>query len=133
MFERMFSWSKNKTVQCVMLLNKNSGEADNSIAQAPVTLTNLSGNITTGGDAQVLSTAQSQNQTYFIENIDTISEIIWVNFLGGTAAPNAEGSIPLRPQSGTSEGGSRTFTTDKAVSIYAATTGHKFTALRLAQ
>ncbi len=99
------------------------------VIQSTVTVTGIGTTITTGGTAQVLSAAQTTTQNYFIQNNDT-TELLWINISGGTAAANAVDSFALSPQIGNIPGGSWQFKTDKAVSVVAATTGHKICALR---
>jgi len=110
-----------------------SNQSSVATKQGAVVVSDISGTITTGGTAQTISAPQAANQTYLIANVSTTNEMLWINFLGGTAAPNAAGSMPLHPQTGMNEGGFISFTTDKAVSVFAATTGHVFTAMRVAQ
>lgn len=94
--------------------------SSNSGAGSP---TDRSVALTLGNTAQQLMAANTSRKKYRIQNIDTsIIEDIWVNDVGGTAAANTIGS--LRIQSGAY------FETEStsAVSVVAATTGHKITA-----
>jgi len=99
-----------------------------------VTPTDCSGAITTGGTAQNAFAANANIHGFTISNIDNTSgsgEPIWISFTG-TAATGAAGSYPLAVGAATSFSGVGTFTTpigfgsNKALSVIAATTGHKF-------
>lgn len=84
------------------------------------------GSITTGGTAQALFGGATPANGFEIANPDA-SEDLWVS-QSTTAAPNGQGSIRIPP-------GAAYTTPDwykpfGAVSVYGATTGHKFTAVR---
>lgn len=96
-------------------------------------MTNLSGTITVGGTAQILSPARPDRQGLIIENLSNGD--LWVNFLGTNATiGGTSGSIKL--ESGTYyeapfyNRSNQIFAgNDPSVSIIGATTGQTFTAL----
>lgn len=83
-----------------------------------------SSTITNGGTAQVALVANTGRKFLLIQNPTTASEDLWFS-LTGTAAVDAAGSLSL------AAGGAMSFEGDflpsNAVSVIAATTGHKFT------
>jgi len=92
-----------------------------------------SGTITAGGTAQNAITASSNGRNGFIiANIDT-TEVMWISFTG-TAAAAALGSYPLAPATATTFATLSSFYSsigyNTALSVVAATTGHKFTCSR---
>lgn len=94
----------------------------NTIGAAPLTSgTDRSGSITTGGTAQQLAAANTARVALVGQNIDP-AEDMWINEIGGTAQASTAGSwlVPAKA----------TFVieTSRAVSVVAATTGHKWTA-----
>lgn len=99
-----------------------------------VTLTDCSGTITTGGTAQNAIAASSAIHGFVIANIDAASgsgEPVWMSLTGTATAATAQ-SYPLPPPAVTTFAGNSSFTspsgmaTNHAVSVVAATTGHKF-------
>lgn len=97
-----------------------------SATPSPSTATDGSGTITTGGTAQNVFGATVPTNGWAVYNPDA-SETMWVSDTA-TAAPNAAGSIPVFAGSGYETPPGRKPL--GAVSIVAATTGHKFTASR---
>lgn len=98
--------------------------------QANVTPTDCSGTITSGATAQNAFTAQTTLHGFTIVNIDTsAAEVMWISFTT-TAAANTAQSYMLNPASATAAGGSFSsplgFGLNHALSVIAATTGHKF-------
>lgn len=97
---------------------------------AVVTPRDCSGTVTSGGTAQNAFAAQGTLRGFIITNIDT-SEVMWISFTG-TAAAGTVGSFPLPPATATTFAGVASFIsppsfrTNGAVSVVAATTGHKF-------
>lgn len=87
-------------------------------------LRSASGTITTGGTAQTALVAQSGRAYLLIQNPSTASEVLWVSLVG-TAAVDAAGSLSIEA------GGALVFESEfgcpDAVSVIAATTGHKYT------
>lgn len=87
-------------------------------------LKDASGTITTGGTQQTALAAQTGRKYLLIQNPSTASEVLWIN-LTGNAAIDAAGSVSIEA------GGALTFEGESqcsnAVSVIAATTGHKFT------
>lgn len=88
-----------------------------------------SGTITSGGTAQFAVAENRGRSSLFIQNIDTsITEAIWVRLDGGVAVVNGAGSVRLDPgaylEAEEAGGG---FVPVAAISVIAATTGHKFT------
>lgn len=95
-------------------------ETGPEVATAP---TDRSGSITVGGTAQQAMAANTARVEAFVQNIDTTNlEDLWINITGGTAAANTAGSYRL--PTGTGWSGKVT----SAISVVAATTGHKFSA-----
>jgi hypothetical protein len=82
------------------------------------TPTDASGTIATGGVAQTALTANSSRSRFRLQNIDA-TENLYFNDMGATATQN-QGSFLLTPY-GFYEGNSQS-----AISVLAATTGHKF-------
>ena len=93
-----------------------------------VTPVDCSAAITSGGAAQNAITASSGRQGFQIQNLDA-SEPLWIS-LNGTAAASTVGSYVLAAATATTfqNGGSyySPFGFNKAISVIAATTGHKF-------
>jgi hypothetical protein len=92
-----------------------------------------SGTITTGGTAQnAIAASNSGRNGFVIANIDT-TEVMWISFTG-TAAAAALGSYPLAPATATTFATLSSFYSsigyNTALSVVAATTGHKFTCTR---
>lgn len=87
-----------------------------------------SGTITTGGTAQNMLAAATNRSGFQVFNLDT-TEVMWISFTG-TATPNTQGSFPLPPASATTFAGGGSYYSNvgfnKAISVVAATTGHKF-------
>lgn len=99
-----------------------------------VTPTDCSGTITTGGTAQNAIAANAALHGFTIANIDASAgsgEPIWES-LTTTAAASTVGSYPLAAPTATTFSGLSSYTTplgfgtNHAVSVVAATTGHKF-------
>lgn len=86
-----------------------------------------SGSITLGGTAQTLFSNVVPAHGFFVYNVD-LTEVLWLS-MTQTAQAFAAGSIPLAPMGGMfiSPPGMVPFTT---ISVVAATTGHKFTAVQ---
>lgn len=95
-----------------------------------VTPTNCSGTITTGGTAQNAFTAQTTLHGFTIVNIDT-TEPLWISFTT-TAAATTVASYPLQAATATTFASPGSFTAPQgfgintALSVVAATTGHKW-------
>lgn len=87
------------------------------------TVTDQSGTITTGGTAQDIAAADRSHLV--LENLGTEVEALWYR-VGGTAAIGTEGSQMLLT------GQKVELYTSQAVSVIAATTGHKFSAVSYA-
>jgi hypothetical protein len=107
-----------------------SGRLNVRTVAAQMTDVNRSGTITTGGTAQVLMVANPSRVGWMLQNMDeTILEGLWYSTTG-TAAPNTPGSFQLNASTGVGfSGGAITGTSSNQISIYAATTGHKFSAV----
>jgi hypothetical protein len=92
-----------------------------------------SGTIAAGGTAQNAITASNNGRNGFvISNIDA-TEVMWISFTG-TAAAAGLGSYPLAPATATTFAQLSSFYSgvgyNTALSVVAATTGHKFTCTR---
>jgi hypothetical protein len=105
---------------------------DTSVASGiNVTVTGCSAAIQTAGVAQQAFGASPTRHGFILANIDT-TEVLWFS-LTYTAAPFATGSYPLAPATPTTMAGLSSFTSpigmgmNSALSVYAATAGHKFT------
>lgn len=118
-------------VQC-----DNAGHLSVGVTVSPpvnVTPTSCSGTIASGGTPQNALAASSTRHGFVIANTDASAgsgEPLWISFTGA-AAPNTAGSYPLSaPTSSTTFSGLTSFTApygwNTALSIVAATTGHKF-------
>lgn len=99
-----------------------------------VTGTDCSGTATTGGTAQTAISTQTTLHGFTLANTDASAgsgEPIWISFTT-TAAAGAAASYPIAPPTATTFAGMGSYTsppgfgTGHAVSILAATTGHKF-------
>lgn len=88
-----------------------------------VTFTNKSGTITVGGTAQSAAAARKGRSYFFLQNPSTETESLWFS-LDATAVA-ASPSIELQPGQSYESGA---VVPIGAVSVIAATTGHKFTA-----
>lgn len=99
-----------------------------------VTPTACGGTVTSGGTAVNAFTAQSMLHGFTITNIDT-SEVLWISFTT-TALASDVGSYPLAPATATTFAGLSSFTAppgfgmNTALSVVAATNGHKFSCTR---
>jgi hypothetical protein len=97
---------------------------------ANVTATDCSATVVTGGSAVNAFTAQTTLHGFTIANIDT-TEVMWISFTA-TAAASGTGSYPLPAATATTFAGFGSFTTppgfglNHALSVVAATNGHKF-------
>jgi hypothetical protein len=95
-----------------------------------VTATACSGTVTSGGAANNAFTAQTTLHGFTIANIDT-TEVLWISFTT-TAAASGTDSYPLPAATATTFAGFGSFTSppgfglNHALSVLAATTGHKF-------
>ena len=96
-------------------------------------MSDCSGTITSGTTPQNAFTAQTTLHGFAIANVDASAgsgEPLWISFTGTAAAAN--GSYPLAAPTATTFVGLSSFTsppgmeTNHAVSVLAATTGHKF-------
>lgn len=101
--------------------------------QVNITPTDCSGTISSGGTAQSLISANSSLHGFTLQNIDASAgsgEDIWFSLTTTAAASTAQSYGLIPPASTTTQGGSYTtplgLGTNHAVSIIAATTGHKF-------
>lgn len=99
-----------------------------------ITATDCSGTITTGATAQNAFTAQTLLHGFTIANIDSSAgsgEPLWISFTT-TAAASTAASYPLSAPTVTTFAGLSSFSTppgfglNHALSVIAATTGHKF-------
>lgn len=96
-----------------------------------VTVNGCSAAIQTAGTAQQAFGASPNRHGFIIANIDT-TEPLWISFTS-VAGPSATGSYPLAPATATTMAGLASFTSpigmgiNTALSVYAATAGHKFT------
>lgn len=95
-----------------------------------VTPTDCSGTVTTGGTAQNAFTASITRHGFTIVNLDT-TEPLWISFTG-TAAANTIASYPISAATPTTFASAGSFTSpigfgvSTALSVVAATTGHKW-------
>lgn len=80
--------------------------------------------ITSGGTAQTALAANPGRKYLLIQNPSTASEVLWVSLVG-TAAVDTEGSVSI--EAGGALVFENGFVPSSAVSVIAATTGHKFT------
>jgi hypothetical protein len=87
-------------------------------------LKDASSTITTGGTAQSALAANPGRKYLLIQNPSTASEVLWVN-LTGTAVVDTQGSVSI--EAGGALVFENGFEPSNAVSVIAATTGHKFT------
>jgi len=113
--------SQRKAADVVVSVNPDG----TSVGSGPLSAgTDRSGSITVGGTAQVLAAANTSRVALVGQNIDP-SEDMWLNEVGGNATANTAGSVLVPAKA--------TFSVDsnRAISIVAATTGHKFTAIEL--
>lgn len=85
--------------------------------------TDKSGTVTVGGTAQALAAANTSRRGLFGQNISSAD--LWINEVGGTAAPGAAGSYRI------AAGESFSVSTSRAISIIGATTGQVFTAVEV--
>lgn len=106
-----------------------SGTVTNNNA-VNVTLTDCSGTVSTGNTAVNAFTAQTMLHGFTIINDDT-TEVMWISFTT-TAAASTAGSYPIPAPTATTFAGGGSFTsppgmgTNHALSVVAATNGHKF-------
>jgi len=98
----------------------------NPLTTAPISgaLTDKSGTITTGGTAQTAAAANTSRKYLFIENPYTATETLWFSTVAAAVADSP--SIALQP--GDTWENPPHFCPTGAVSVIAATTGHKWTA-----
>lgn len=111
-----------------------TANAGNVGGTSNVTPTSCGGTVTAGGTAQNAFTAQSTLRGMMIANIDT-SEVMWISFTSTAAAADTQ-SYPLPPGAATTFAGFGSYSSqfgfgvNTALSVIAATTGHKFTCTR---
>lgn len=121
-------------VQVNAALPAGTNDIGNVGGRTNVTPTDCSGTITTGGTAQNAHTAQSTLRGMTIANLDA-TEVMWISFTT-TAAASTTQSYPLAPATATTFAGLASYTTplgfgyNTALSVIAATTGHKFSCTR---
>jgi len=98
------------------------------INQTDIGFGDCSGTITSGGVAQSAFVASRSRHGFIIYNLDT-TEPLWINF-NDTATASTQGSYPLTAPAPTTFSSGGSFYTsvgyNGALSIVAATTGHKF-------
>lgn len=99
--------------------------ASGGTTAAQGTLTNRSGTITVGGTAQAAMAANASRRYLLIRNPATETEALYFNFTT-TAVVTGQPSITLQPGEGFVMENS--FISTEAISVVAATTGHKFVA-----
>lgn len=126
------------TASLIALLKRNNQNLTtlNTTASSPaslavnVTPTDCSLALTTGATAQNAFSAGATKHGFTIANLDT-TEVAWISFTG-TAVAGAIASYPLAPATATTFAGLSSYTTppgfgmNTALSVIAATTGHKF-------
>lgn len=99
-----------------------------------LTPVDCSGALTAGGVAQNAHAAFATLRGMTIANIDT-TEVMWISFTGAAVA-GAAGSFPLAPATATTFAGLSSYSTppgfgyNTALSVIAATTGHKWSCIR---
>lgn len=121
------SEGKSISIKCVDL-----GDGTYAYAVSPATGTtnstkswvNRSSTITLGGTAQTLASANTTRCRLVIINPNDATESLWINFT--TTAAAASPSIELQPGGSWTEMGPTC--TGELISVYAASTGHAFTA-----
>jgi hypothetical protein len=107
------------------------GSVTQSAGPANVTATDCSATVVTGNSAVNAFTAQTTLHGFTIANIDT-TEVMWISFTT-TASASGTGSYPLPAATATTFAGFGSFTAppgfglNHALSVVAATNGHKFT------
>jgi hypothetical protein len=97
--------------------------ADQTAAPVGGALTNRSLALTTGGVAQVAAALNADRYYLLVQNLDA-SEDLWLSLVG-TAAAATIGSLLIAAKGGFEWSGS--FVPTGALSVVAATTGHKIT------
>jgi hypothetical protein len=111
-----------------------SPAAGQQITYPNVVPVNCSGTVVTGGTAVTPIAAASVDHGYIIQNLDT-AEPLWISFTG-TAVAASVGSFALAPGTATTYANAGIFTTPTyfayggAVSVVAATSGHKFNCVK---
>ena len=105
-----------------------------ALSSINITATDCSSTVTTGGTAQNAFTAQTTLHGFTIKNIDASAgsgEPLWISFTT-TAAANTAASYPLAAPTVTTFASGESFTAppgfglNHALSVIAATTGHKY-------
>jgi hypothetical protein len=100
--------------------------------QSLISAKDCSGTIAVAATAQTAIAAGAATRGWVIANLDT-AEPLWINPTGGTAAAATPGSFPLPSGTATTFAGEGIFVsplgigTAAAVSVVAATLGHKYT------
>jgi hypothetical protein len=112
--------------------NQPISNSQSIISATNVTPNDCSGSITAGGTAQNALAATATVHYFTIANIDASAgsgEPLWISFTG-TATASTAGSYPLTAPATTTFAGMGSYTdffgTNHAVSVVAATTGHKY-------
>lgn len=103
-----------------------SGNLKTTSNQTPTVTTDHSSTITAGGTAQTALASNSSRTSFELMNMDPSAETLWFRFDGGVAVVGGAGSFALVAQA-SGVGGYYKGTSGGAVSVIAATTGHKFT------
>lgn len=118
-------------ISAIFLSNLTSAFAASTF-NSNVTPTDCSNTITLGGTAQNAIAANQFLNGFVIANLDT-SEVMWISFTG-TAVAGAIGSYPLAPATVTTFAGLSSYFSsvgfNRAVSVVAATTAHKYSCTR---
>lgn len=120
--------------QCGSVSAAGAQKVDGSAATVNITPTDCSGSVATGGTAQNAFAANAAIHGFTVMNIDT-TEVLWFSSTATAAAAGA-GSYPLPAATATTFAGAGSFTTpsgmgiNTALSVVAATTGHKWSCTR---
>lgn len=113
----------NSTITVYAVAKQGTGGGATTITPISGSLTDRSGTITTGGTAQNAAAALSTRKYLYIENPITATARLWFSTVATAVADSP--SISLEP--GQSWENPSHFCPTGAVSVIAATTGHKFT------
>ncbi len=110
-----------------------NGRQNVTALAAQFTATDYSGSIIAGGVSQPLFAANNSRQGFLIQNIDytNTGDAVWVNLTGGAAGSMLPGSFSLAAGASVAyPGGAIQGVVSNAVTIFAATTGHVFSAIQ---
>jgi hypothetical protein len=120
-------WSSVGIPATPPFLFDSNGDLKTTTNGNPTIATDHSGTIAAGGTAQTALASNATRTQYRLMNIDPTAETLWYRDDGNPAVIGGVGSWPLAGGGASGLGGFASGKSGGAISVIAATTGHKFT------